>query len=163
MPLVEKALATLSQYPFCVVNVAPPPLVAAVSVAAVLPISTVHTGTFDVTQIAELGVMVMVSDTPPAPAAPVLRAPLAEGVKTNRCLIGAMPSVSWLNDVAEPQAAEAPANDANPERNARVDMESAAIGECCMVRSSRCVAPRGFTYALERMTFTLPARDGTDV
>jgi hypothetical protein len=83
---------------------APPPLVAAVSVAVVLPTSTVHTGTFAVTQIAELGVMVMVSDTPPAPAAPVLRAPLAEGVKTNLCLIGAMPSVSWLNDVAERDA-----------------------------------------------------------
>ena len=33
-----------------------------------------------------------------------LRAPLAEGVKTNLCLIGAMPSVSWLNDVAERDA-----------------------------------------------------------
>ena len=104
MPLVVKALAALPQYPLCVVNVAPPPLVAAVSVAVVLPTSTVHTGTFAVTQIAELGVMVMVSDTPPAPAAPVLRAPLAEGVKTNLCLIGAMPSVSWFNDVAEPHA-----------------------------------------------------------
>jgi hypothetical protein len=83
---------------------APPPLVAAVSVAVVLPTLTVHTGTFAVTQIAELGVMVMVSDTPPAPAAPVLRAPLAEGVKTNLCLIGAMPSVSWFNDVAEPHS-----------------------------------------------------------
>ena len=78
--------------------------VPAVSVAVVLPLSTVHVGTFSVTQIAELGVMVMVSDTPPAPAAPVLRAPLVEGVKTNLCLIGAMPSVNWFNDVAEPHS-----------------------------------------------------------
>ena len=82
----------------------PPPRVPAVSVAVVLPLSTVHVGTFSVTQIAELGVMVMVSDTPPAPAAPVLRAPLAEGVKTNLCLIGAMPSVSWFSDAAEPHS-----------------------------------------------------------
>ena len=45
---------------------------------------------------------------------------------------------AWYVDVVriETSCGEAPANDANPERNARVDMESAAIGECCMVRSS---------------------------
>ena len=90
----------------------PPPRVPAVSVAVVLPPSTVHVGTFSVTQIAELGVMMMVSDTSPeftvppdtADAGTLLRAPLAEGVKTNLCLIGAMPSVSWFSDAAEPHS-----------------------------------------------------------
>ena len=81
--------------------------VAAVSVAKVLPTSTVHTGTFPVTKIAELAVTVIVSDRSCAPpAVPVLRTPSEDGVKMNLCLMGAMPSVSWLYDVAEPQTTE---------------------------------------------------------
>ena len=76
--------------------------VAAISVAVVLPTATVHTGNFAATQIAKLAVMVMVSDTSAAPAVPVLRTPFADRVNVNLCLTGAMPSVSWFNEVAEP-------------------------------------------------------------
>jgi len=76
--------------------------VAAASVAVVLPVTTVHAGTCPVTKSDELAVMVMVSDTPAAPAVPDERAPAEDGVKTNLCLIGAIPSVSWLNEDAEP-------------------------------------------------------------
>jgi hypothetical protein len=65
--------------------------VAAVSVAVVLPTATVHRGSFAATHIAELAVMVTVSDTPAAPATPLLRTPLADGVKMKRCLMGAIP------------------------------------------------------------------------
>jgi hypothetical protein len=80
--------------------------VAAVSVAVVLPAATVHTGVFPVTKIAELAVMVMMSEAPPAPKVPVLRPPLADGVNTNLCLVGAVPAESWLSDDAEPQLTE---------------------------------------------------------
>ena len=66
----------------------------AVSVAVVLPVTTVHAGTCPVTKSAELAVMVMVSDTPAAPAVPDERAPAEDGVKINLCLMGAIPSVS---------------------------------------------------------------------
>ena len=74
-----------------------------VAAVAAPPPVTVHTGTLPVTKIAELAVMVIVSDRSCAPAVPALRTPLADGVKMNLCLMGAMASVSWLYDVAEPQ------------------------------------------------------------
>ena len=74
-----------------------------VAASAAPPPVTVHTGTFPVTKIAELAVMVIVSDRSCAPAIPVLRTPSEDGVKMNLCLMGAMSSVSWLYDVAEPQ------------------------------------------------------------
>jgi hypothetical protein len=77
--------------------------VAATNVAVVLPTSTVQVGTFDVTKIAELAVMMIVSDTSAAPAVPVLRTPSDDGVNMNLCLMGAVPAESWLSDDAEPQ------------------------------------------------------------
>ena len=74
-----------------------------VAALAAPPPVTVHTGTLPVTKIAELAVMVIVSDRSCAPAIPVLRTPSEDGVKMNLCLMGAMFSVSWLYDVAEPQ------------------------------------------------------------
>jgi hypothetical protein len=74
-----------------------------VAAVAAPPPVTVHTGTLPVTKIAELAVMVTVSAASPAPAVPALRTPSEDGVKMNLCLMGAMFSVSWLYDVAEPQ------------------------------------------------------------
>ena len=71
--------------------------VAAVSVADVPPTVTVQTGTFPVTQIAALAVIVIVS---------VPTSGVTDGVKMNLCLMGATPDESWLNDVAEPHTTE---------------------------------------------------------